>query len=209
MSQKNWNKILKELSTLLTDAKSQGAIKYLTQKIQEIESSQEVEFVEQYPLPPEIIGENDFALFSDGGCRGNPGPGSWGVVAQDSKGDILYESSGFDDMTTNNKMELTGAIKAIEIFLEDHKTQRARLFLYTDSKYVVDGLSSWMSNWKKRGWKKADGKVVSNLELWKRLDELKSKLFFFHPIWVKGHSGHPQNERCDLLCNIILDRELC
>ncbi|MCB9091057.1 MAG: ribonuclease HI [Halobacteriovoraceae bacterium] len=167
----------------------------------------------EYPVPPELKGDRDFALFSDGACRGNPGPGSWGVMGQNFYGDVLFEASAFDSETTNNKMELTGAIKALELFREylednEYKTSEVSVHLYTDSKYIVNGMNEWRHNWKKRGWKKADNKTVENVELWKALDEESFKVKRFHIYWVKGHANHPQNERCDQLCNTVLDREM-
>ncbi len=151
----------------------------------------------------------DFYLYSDGACRGNPGIGSWASIALNSKGETLFEACSLDDHTTNNKMELTGALKAMELILDYAKDEGIRDFsaaLYTDSKYVSEGMNSWRHNWKKRGWKKSDGGAVQNLELWKSLDEVSQKFSSLEFHWVKGHNNHPQNERCDELCNEVLDR---
>jgi ribonuclease HI len=156
-----------------------------------------------YDLPQLKAGASaDFYAFSDGACRGNPGPGAWGVVVQDKKGSLLFEKGEFAAATTNNRMELMGAIKALEFVLAQNGQS---VCLGSDSKYVLDGLQSWMAGWKKRGWKKADKKEPENLDLWKRLDKLKEAFTNFHCLWIKGHSGHPQNERCDELANEALD----
>jgi len=164
---------------------------------------------DEYPVPSEASQISAYTLYSDGACRGNPGPGAWGSIGQDPSGVLLFEISGIDFRTTNNRMELEGAIKAIEVFI-DHLEENdlaisAPVILYSDSKYVVDGLEKWVPGWKSRGWKKADKKAPENLELWQTLDALKSRMPQLKMRWVKGHSGHPQNERCDQLANIALD----
>lgn len=151
------------------------------------------------------------ALYADGACRGNPGPGAWACVAQNHAGEIIFEASGFEQTTTNNKMEIQGAINAIQLF-EQHLQAQPFLrcdpvMFFTDSKYVVEGMNQWISGWKARGWKKADGKAPENLELWQELDSLKLKFPQLKAYWVKGHSGHPQNEFCDQLANRLLDAE--
>ncbi|MBP9673963.1 MAG: ribonuclease HI [Bacteriovoracaceae bacterium] len=166
-------------------------------------------FAEHYPLPAEVQ-EKHYALFADGACRGNPGPGSWGAMGQNDKGELLFESSGVDMLTTNNKMELQATISAYEeLFMHLEKSpmewQSITVHLYSDSKYVIEGLKEWMDGWKKRGWKKSDNKTPENLELWQRLDEIIQKISHKKFHWVKGHSGHPQNERCDELANLALD----
>lgn len=187
---------------------------YITMDSAIIETRSKVKLILQsdytFPLPDEITGnKNSYALFSDGACRGNPGPGSWGVVGQDSFGNILFEGSQFVKLTTNNIMELEGAIKALELlskyFQKKSIDKDVDIFLFSDSKYVTDGISKWVPNWKKKGWKKADKKAPENLELWKRLDQLKSEFTSLSFRWVKGHDGHPQNERCDKLANLALD----
>lgn len=162
-------------------------------------------------LPKELNNlERAFAIFSDGACRGNPGPGSWACITQDIKGEILFKASGVDVPTTNNKMELQGVIEGltglIDKWVEDQISDRQTpVFVYSDSKYVVDGITSWVDGWKARGWKKADGKVPENKEQWMQLDNLKGHFDSLKFIWVKGHAGHPQNELCDQLCNQALD----
>ena len=136
-------------------------------------------------------------IYTDGACRGNPGPGGWGVLLK--YGTISKELYGGDASTTNNKMELTAAIKALKEIKE-----ASEITLYTDSKYVLQGIEEWIHNWKKREWKGANKKPVKNIELWKELDELRDK----HNIkwkWVKGHSGDPGNEIADMLANKGID----
>jgi ribonuclease HI len=135
--------------------------------------------------------------FTDGACRGNPGPGGWGVVLRyQDKEKELY---GNQAHTTNNRMELTAAIEALEAL-----KQPCEVIITTDSQYVKNGINQWISNWKKRGWKTADKKPVKNIDLWQQLDELVSR----HQVkwqWVRGHSGHPENERADALANRGID----
>ena len=130
-------------------------------------------------------------IYTDGACSGNPGIGGWGVVILDNNKEILL--NGGDQHTTNNKMELTAAIKALEYF-----EIKKELIIYTDSKYVKDGIESWIINWKKNGWKTANKKIVSNKELWIELDE-NVNLHDIEWFWVKGHSGNHYNEIADKL----------
>lgn len=210
---KNLLSSLKKISSLFPeDQEVQKSCSFLSKKISEKKEEDYIEVDRVFPLPKEIKTEHDFAIFSDGGCRGNPGPGSWGVVIQSSKGEVIFEASSFDEHTTNNKMELLGAAKGIEFLFElkeelNLEPDQMNIHLYTDSKYVCDGLNQWMAGWKKRNWKKSDGSPVLNQEYWLKLDQLIAKPKSFKAHWVKGHNGHPQNERCDELCNIILDRE--
>ena len=135
----------------------------------------------------------DVKIYTDGACKGNPGPGGWGVLMV--AGDTEKELWGGEPLTTNNRMELTAAIRALEAL-----KRPCHVALYTDSKYVMDGIRSWLPNWKQRGWKTADKKPVKNQDLWMQLDAQVS----LHEIqwhWVKGHSGHPENERADALAN--------
>jgi len=137
--------------------------------------------------------ENAIVIYTDGACSGNPGPGGWGALLN-YKGN-LKEICGGDAETTNNRMELTAAIEAINA-LKQHSTVE----LHTDSTYVKDGITKWMVNWKKNGWKTAAKKPVKNKDLWLALDEAISQ----HQIswkWVKGHAGDPGNEKADALAN--------
>ena len=130
-------------------------------------------------------------IFSDGACSGNPGPGGWGAVLMYGK--HRKELCGGEALTTNNRMELLGAISALEAL-----NGKRHVELYTDSAYVKNGITGWIHGWKKNGWKTADKKPVKNVELWQRLDALaKEHHVDWH--WVKGHAGHPENERADEL----------
>jgi ribonuclease HI len=136
-------------------------------------------------------------IYTDGACRGNPGPGGWGALL--SVGEHEKELSGAEVLTTNNRMELTAVIRALEAL--KHPSE-ARIF--TDSEYVRRGITEWVKNWKARGWKTADRKPVKNQDLWEQLDALAAG----HKIewrWVKGHSGVPGNERVDRLANEAID----
>ena len=136
-------------------------------------------------------------IYTDGACSGNPGIGGWGVVILENNKEILL--NGGDQHTTNNKMELTAAIKALEYF-----EIKKDLIIYTDSKYVKDGIESWIINWKKNGWKTTAKKPVKNKELWISLDELMKK----HNInwkWVKGHDGNIHNEKADYLARRYIE----
>jgi ribonuclease HI len=136
-------------------------------------------------------------IYTDGACRGNPGPGGWGALL--SMGEREKELSGAEALTTNNRMELTAVIRALEAL---KRPTEARI--YTDSEYVRRGITEWVKSWKARGWKTADRKPVKNQDLWERLDALAAG----HKIewrWVKGHSGVPGNERVDRLANEAID----
>jgi ribonuclease HI len=138
--------------------------------------------------------------FTDGACRGNPGPGGWGVVLR--AGERVKELSGGDPMTTNNRMELRAAIEALAAL-----KQPCRVDLYTDSVYVRSGIMEWLPAWRARGWRTADRKPVKNQDLWVALADLAAK----HDVtwhWVRGHSGHVENERADALANAGLDAML-
>ena len=136
-------------------------------------------------------------IYTDGACSGNPGIGGWGVVILDNGEEI--QLNGGDHNTTNNKMELTAAIKALEYF-----EQRKDLIIYTDSKYVKDGIESWIINWKQNGWKTSTKKPVKNKEMWIALDDLIKK----HNInwkWVRGHAGDKYNEKADYLARRYIE----
>ena len=137
-------------------------------------------------------------IYADGACRGNPGPGGWGVLLIHK--DREKELSGAEPMTTNNRMELTAAIRALEALKKPGTSAR----VYTDSQYVIKGIEEWIGGWKARGWRTADKKPVKNQDLWERLDALAVQ----HSLewhWVKGHSGVPGNERVDALANRAID----
>ena len=132
-------------------------------------------------------------IFTDGACKGNPGPGGWGAIMK--YGDHVKELNGYSSKTTNNIMELTAVIEALKSL-----TRPCTIILTTDSNYVKDGITQWIHNWKKKGWKTANKKPVKNKECWLQLDVEVQR----HQIewkWVKGHSGHPENERADELAN--------
>ena len=136
-------------------------------------------------------------IYTDGACRGNPGIGGWGVYIE--YGETTKELYGGNELTTNNKMELTAAIKGLEAL-----NTKCQVNLITDSKYVMDGINGWINGWKKNNWKNSQKKDVKNKDLWIQLDKLNS----YHDVkwsWVKGHSGHFQNEKADQLANKGID----
>ena len=130
-------------------------------------------------------------LYTDGACSGNPGPGGWGALLR--FGTVEKELSGSEALTTNNRMELMAAISGLEALKKP-----ARVKLYTDSIYVRDGITKWLKSWKAKGWLTADKKPVKNKELWQRL-EAATHIHKIDWLWVKGHSGHPENDRVDQL----------
>jgi len=201
---------LASLKKALTSARAQEMLIELKKEIEALPTETKSQKSFDLALPEEIQkNPSAFALFSDGACRGNPGPGAWGMLGQDGQGVVLFEASGVDLVTTNNRMELMGAIeslRALEQYMRaEKKSFSSVVFLYSDSRYVLDGLSTWIAGWKARGWKKADKKAPENLDLWMELDEVSAQFTALKTIWVKGHSGHPQNERCDLIANLALD----
>ena len=139
------------------------------------------------------MSSHSITIYTDGACKGNPGPGGWGAWL--SVGGHEKELWGGEALTTNNRMELTAVIEALAA-LKRHSD----VVLYTDSQYVRQGITTWIHNWKKRGWKTADHKPVKNIDLWQQLDALVQS----HQVtwqWVKGHSGDPGNDRADALAN--------
>ena len=137
-------------------------------------------------------------IYTDGGCRGNPGAGGWGVWLRYK--DYDKKLKGSERNTTNNKMELTAAIKALEAL----KSSEISVDLYTDSKYVIQGINEWIESWKSKDWKTANKKPVKNVDLWKQLDLLNNKYSVtWH--WVKGHNDDPGNDMADLLANQAMD----
>lgn len=150
--------------------------------------------------------KNTTFLFTDGACRGNPGPGAWAFVVQNHKEEVLAKGAAVANPTTNNQMEMMSVIMGLEHILDNVAEEESRtIYLSSDSQYVINGMKSWMEGWKKRGWKKADNKTPENVELWQRLDELMSSFKRIEYFWVKGHAGHPQNELCDQMANQALD----
>lgn len=135
--------------------------------------------------------------FTDGACRGNPGPGGWGALLRFN--DHEKRLCGGEKETTNNRMELMAVIQALESLKRDSKVK-----LTSDSQYVLKGINEWMDNWKKRGWKTAAKKPVKNVDLWQRLDEAQQS-HEIEWVWVKGHSGHIENEIADELANQGID----
>lgn len=131
-------------------------------------------------------------IFTDGACSGNPGAGGWGAILRYNQ--VEKELSGGEADTTNNRMELTAVISALQALKEP-----CNITIYTDSRYVMDGIEKWINNWKENGWKTANKKsAVKNVELWQELDKLQAQ-HQIRWVWVKGHDGHPENERCDAL----------
>jgi ribonuclease HI len=136
-------------------------------------------------------------IYTDGACRGNPGMGGWGALLRHQGRE--RELYGGERDTTNNRMELTAAIRALEAL-----KRRCEVALYTDSQYLRHGITTWLADWKRRSWRTSDRKPVKNQDLWERLDALASK----HDVewhWVRGHTGHPENERADALANRGID----
>lgn len=139
-------------------------------------------------------------IYTDGACRGNPGPGGWGAILRYGSNEKIL--SGAEEHTTNNRMELSAAIYALAALKET-----CQIDLYTDSQYVQKGVSEWLDNWKKKNWKTASNKAVKNDDLWQLLDKETAR----HQInwhWVKGHSGHPENELADSIANQAIDNLL-
>ena len=136
-------------------------------------------------------------IYTDGACRGNPGPGGWGVLLVAGKHRKTLH--GGEHETTNNRMELTAAIEGLRAL-----KRPSEVVLYTDSKYVMDGITSWLANWKARGWKTAAKKPVKNQDLWQALDAETAR-HNIRWVWVKGHSGHDGNEEADRLANVGID----
>ncbi len=138
----------------------------------------------------------DLYAYTDGACSGNPGPGGWGVLLQAKEGDTIVkerELSGGEPETTNNQMELMAAISALETL-----ARTSHITIVTDSAYVKNGVTTWIHGWKRNGWKTSNKKPVKNVDLWQRLDAAQAE----HTVvwqWVKGHAGHPENERADEL----------
>ena len=137
-------------------------------------------------------------IFTDGACSGNPGPGGWGAILRYGKTE--KELSGGEALTTNNQMEMTAVIEALKLLKEP-----CDVTLTTDSQYVVRGMTEWLRGWIAKGWKTSSKKEVANQELWQKLSEL-SLAHTIHWVWVKGHAGHPENERCDELARSFIEQ---
>lgn len=138
-------------------------------------------------------------IFTDGACSGNPGPGGWGVVLR--QGELETELSGFEARTTNNRMELTAVVEALRKLDE----ASCKIVITTDSLYLRDGITSWIKNWKRNGWRTSSREPVKNRDLWEAIDSAARQ----HQIewrWVRGHQGHPENERCDELARDAIRR---
>jgi ribonuclease HI len=148
----------------------------------------------------EVESMTEVEIYTDGACRGNPGPGGWAALL--IAGNTRKEVSGAEADTTNNRMELKGAIGGLNAL-----KRRCAVELYTDSKYVLQGITEWLPNWKARGWRTADSKPVKNQDLWEELEAaVAAQDIKWH--WVKGHSGHEGNEYVDQLANAAIDRML-
>jgi ribonuclease HI len=143
---------------------------------------------------------NEVEIYTDGACRGNPGPGGWGVLLRYNGHEKTLK--GAERETTNNRMELMAAIQGLESL-----TRPCRVQLTTDSQYVQKGITEWIAGWKRRGWKNAARQPVKNADLWQRL-ETATQAHEVHWHWVRGHSGHPENERADELANQAIDELL-
>ena len=140
--------------------------------------------------------KNNVVIYTDGACKGNPGEGGWGAILEFT--DETNKIYGYQENTTNNRMEIVAAIEAIKLVKEE-----SDIIIYTDSKYLMNGINTWIHSWKKNNWKTSGNKNVKNVDLWKAIDELNSK----HSIkwnWVKGHSGNPGNEMADDLANFAI-----
>ncbi|UYN95686.1 MAG: ribonuclease HI [Enhydrobacter sp.] len=145
-----------------------------------------------------MTGHPEVEIFTDGACSGNPGPGGWAAILR--IGERERAISGGDPATTNNRMELMGAISGLEAL-----KRPCRVRLFTDSTYVKDGVTKWIHGWKKNGWRTADRKPVKNVELWQRLDAARAS-HRIDWIWVRGHAGHPENERADQLARREIEK---
>lgn len=140
--------------------------------------------------------ERYIEIFTDGACTGNPGPGGWCAILRYNNHEKIL--SGFDNNTTNNKMELTAIIKALEII-----KRKSRIKVYSDSQYLIKGMTEWLPKWIKNNWKNSKKEEIQNKELWMKLFEFTNK-HEIEWIWIKGHEGHPENEKCDRIAKEII-----
>lgn len=207
---KNLNSLEKWLKSAgVLDAELAGSILLLKGAVETV--TQEAEEDMSLPVPSEIASTPEMiAVYSDGGCRGNPGPGAYAFLVQSHNGEVIAEGVDYESITTNNKMELQGPLMALHkltVVLPEkgRDPMLTKVKVLTDSKYVVDGMKSWVAGWKTRGWKKADGKAPENLSYWQELDQIRTKFMEVQWEWVKGHAGHPQNEYCDRKANEAMD----
>lgn len=146
---------------------------------------------------------DEIIIYTDGGCSGNPGPGGWGIVV--IADGIAKQLSGGEKLTTNNRMELTAAITALQVIRNTPGFAQRPVKFHIDSQYVKNGITTWIKGWKSKGWKTADKKPVKNQDLWVQLDALNEGLNIDW-IWVKGHAGIEYNEICDQLCKAEMDK---
>lgn len=188
-----------------------SALSTLRESINIVEETVSADNLGELPPPKEIADEPmTIALYSDGGCRGNPGPGAFAYLLQEHSGEVLGHGVEFEAHTTNNRMELSGPLRGLTELLQllppqGRDSLLTKVKVVTDSKYVVDGMKSWVQGWKARGWKKADNKSPENIDLWQALDEVRQQFMQVEWVWVKGHAGHPQNEYCDRKANELMD----
>ena len=209
---KSLNTIEKWLVTETGNPKGlKDAFETIRNAIEDLPETVATKVVGPLPAPVEIGDETEtIAIYSDGGCRGNPGPGAFAFVIQEHNGEVVAEGVEYEAYTTNNKMELSGPLKGLHELLivlpaMGRDPLLTKVKIITDSKYVVDGMKSWVKGWKSRGWKKADNKAPENLDLWQALDLVREKFMQVEWMWVKGHAGHPQNEYCDRKANEVMD----
>lgn len=204
--------ILKKYFEESNDLETLNELAKIKSKISNISDKFDSENKLDLNLPKELQDKSKaFVIYSDGACRGNPGPGSFATIIYSLEKNELnevYKGSGVQVLTTNNKMEMTGVLEGLKYLLNNYSLsifKETPVYVYSDSKYVIEGMNSWILGWKKKDWKKSDGKTPENVLIWQELDELKSQIqnISFH--WVKGHDGHIQNEMCDKLCNEALD----
>lgn len=188
--------LINEISSLLEN----GAVHPSKKALKSIETEL-IKIKGSIDIKPDTKPSNEIILiWSDGACKGNPGPGGWAsIVQKDGESQEIY---GSVRKTTNNIMELTAALQGIRL-----TPTGSQIVLTTDSKYLINGITEWIKNWKKKGWRKKDGSPVLNQELWQKLDA-ESQTRRIEWMWIKGHSGHPQNERCDQLANIAISELL-
>lgn len=185
------NSTLRRIDTIAgllndNDPLDDEVLQHINKKLDDV-----IEAIQSCSDNPEANDNESIIIWSDGACSGNPGPGGWGtIVKMNGK---KHEYSGSGRRTTNNIMEMTGALEGIR-----RTPEGSRIKVITDSQYLVKGMNEWINNWKKRNWKKSDGNPVLNRDLWIELDEASQKRTI-EWIWIKGHDGHPENERCDKL----------